>query len=281
MPSILSAIRSEHQWLDNMVSQYGIDGVISDNRFGLHHAGVPTVFITHQLRIKNPLGSIMETLSQRINYRWMGRFSQCWIPDYPDAPGLAGALSHPAAMPAMPCTYLGPLSRMLQLPGTGTKEIVLILLSGPEPQRSIFEKMVCEQLASFKGAAVLVRGLPNGGGAALPAAGAALVYDHLPAQALNRLMCDAAYIVCRSGYSSVMDLAAIGARSILVPTPGQTEQEYLGKLHSGRQHAVVCVQEAFNLEALLKEAGLANYILPGHDRGTALEQAVTGFLNGC
>ncbi|WP_245729163.1 glycosyltransferase [Niabella drilacis] len=280
-PAILEAIRNENRWLRDIVREYSIDGVISDNRFGLYHAGIPTVFITHQLKIRNPLGRMMETLSRRINYRWIGRFSRCWIPDYPEAPGLAGALSHPAVMPAIPCAYIGPLSRMQLLPGAVAKEMVLILLSGPEPQRSLFEKIVCEQLPSCKAGTVLVRGLPNGGGPPLAVPGSTVVYDHLPAQKLNQLMCDAAYIICRSGYSSVMDLQAVGARPILVPTPGQTEQEYLAELLGSQHHAVICSQEQFNMEVLLGEAKYRNCILPHRNGGSVLEQAVEGFLNEC
>jgi len=281
VPAIVKAIRSENKWLRKTVMQHAIDGVISDNRFGLYHKDIPTVFITHQLRIKNPLGSRMENLSQRINYRWIRRFSRCWVPDYPEAPGLAGDLSHPESMPAIPVEYLGPLSRMQPLAAEGVKETVLILLSGPEPQRSVFETIVCRQLQSLKKAAILVRGLPDGGGPSLPALGTTLVYNHLPAQMLNQLMSNAAYVVCRSGYSSVMDLQAVGAKPILVPTPGQTEQEYLAVLLHSQNRAVISSQEAFDLEGLLEKAGQLNDALPLSSNGTALTQAVGHFLSNC
>lgn len=280
-PGILKSIRHEHSWLKDLVKQQGVQGVISDNRFGLHHARIPTVFITHQLRIKNPLGGMMEQWSQRVNYRWIGKFSRCWIPDYPEAPGLAGALSHPGVMPAIPCTYLGPLSRMHPPGENGERKGLLILLSGPEPQRSLFEKIVCDQLRSLKEPAILVRGLPGGGGPPLPDLGPVPVYDHLPAEALNRLMCHAAYVVCRSGYSSLMDLQVTGARPILVPTPGQTEQEYLAALLGHQRRAVISSQAAFDLKALLHKAAAINDAVPVDHTDTALGQAVAGFLAGC
>lgn len=278
-PRIWKSIRYEHRWLRHVVMEHNIHGVISDNRFGLYHATVPTVFITHQLRVKNPLGARMEALSQRINYRWIERFSRCWIPDFAELPGLAGDLSHPAVMPSVPYEYLGPLSRMQPQKETAAKETILILLSGPEPQRSLFEQLLCKQLQSFKAASILVRGLPNGGGPLLPELPCTQVYDHLPAAALNRLICDAAYVICRSGYSSVMDLQAVGARSILVPTPGQTEQEYLAELLSRQHRAITSSQETFQLEALLEKAQKLRYAMPVSNSTAMLEQAVERFLN--
>ncbi|MBO9591672.1 MAG: glycosyl transferase family 28 [Niabella sp.] len=278
-PRIWKAIRQEHRWLQHVVPEYNIHGVISDNRFGLHHTTVPTVFITHQLRVKNPLGARMEAISQRMNYRWIEKFSRCWIPDYAELPGLAGDLSHPAVMPAVPYEYLGPLSRMQPQKKRSVEETILILLSGPEPQRSLFEQIVCIQLQSLKRASILVRGLPKGGGPLLPELPYTQVYDHLPAAALNRLICDAAYIICRSGYSSVMDLQAVGARPILVPTPGQTEQEYLAELLSQQQRAISSSQESFQLEALLEKAQQLHETIPLGNSAAVLEQAVKRFLN--
>ncbi|MCF3111070.1 glycosyl transferase family 28 [Niabella sp. CC-SYL272] len=280
VPSIWKTIRYEHRWLQSVVRKYNIHGVISDNRFGLYHTNVPTVFITHQLRVKNPLGRGMETVSQWINYRWIEKFSRCWIPDYPAAPGLAGDLSHPALMPAIPFEYLGLLSRMQPQKAEVSKETILVVLSGPEPQRSLFEQTVCNQLQSLKIASILVRGLPNGGGSRLPELPFTQVYDHLPAAALNRLICNAAYVVCRSGYSSIMDLQAVGARCILVPTPGQTEQEYLAQLLDRQHLAVTSSQEDFQLEALLEKAQKLRYAEPPGNRAD-LEQAVERFLNDC
>ncbi|WP_245562272.1 glycosyltransferase [Niabella aurantiaca] len=280
-PGILKIIRQENDWLKDMVKQHGVQGVISDNRFGLYHAGIPTVFITHQLRLRTSLGGRMERLLQRINYRWINKFSRCWIPDHPQAPGLAGDLSHPEVLPAIPCAYLGPLSRMHLLNENTVREGVLILLSGPEPQRSLFEKIVCDQLRSLKERVILVRGLPGGGGPPLPDLGPVPVYDHLPAEALNRLMCRAAYIVCRSGYSSLMDLQATGAKPILVPTPGQTEQEYLAALLGHQRRAVISSQAAFDLEALLNKAKEIKGAAPVYHGNGALAQAVAGFLTDC
>ncbi|MBZ4189727.1 glycosyltransferase [Niabella beijingensis] len=280
LPGLLKAIRQEHRWLRRIVKEYAIDGVISDNRFGLHHPELPAVFITHQLKIKNPLGAFMETVSRKINYRWISRFSACWIPDYPQAPGLAGDLSHPDKMPGIPCAYLGPLSRMQPLAVPGIKNRILLLLSGPEPQRSLFEKIICEQLPYIKGNIVLVRGLPEGNGPELAVPSSVVVYDHLPAATLNLELCKADVVVCRSGYSSVMDLQAIGATPVLIPTPGQTEQEYLAALLGDQKKAVTGTQDSFDLAVLLEKAKALQPVGPVLQAQALLEKAVQEFLTG-
>ncbi|HEX7754095.1 MAG TPA: glycosyltransferase [Niabella sp.] len=279
-PAILQAIRKEREWLKKSVQQHSIDGIISDNRFGLSVDGLPAVFITHQLRVKNPLGAIPERITQRINYRWINRFSRCWIPDDEAYPGLAGTLSHPLKMPSVPCSYIGLLSRMR--PAECEKENhVLVLLSGPEPQRSALEAIIFKQLPLSDQSFVVVRGLPDGCGPALPVVPNAVVYDHLPANVLNRLLCSASVVICRSGYSSIMDIGATGAKAILVPTPGQTEQEYLAALLHQSRKAVISTQDQFDLTAALTKVKTGDYRINSPANGQLLTNAVAAFLEDC
>lgn len=257
-PKILRSIDQEHAWLKRMVADHGIHGVISDNRFGLHHDRVPSVFITHQLRIKTPLGRLAEHLVQRWNYHYIERFGECWVPDVEQEDGLAGELSHPSKMPAIAVRYLGPLSRFNKT-GEGEEERhLLVLLSGPEPQRSIFEQIILSQLPAYTGTVTLVRGLP-GKNETLPSTGRVTCYNHLPAEALAKEMERASLVLSRSGYSTIMDLVAIGKKSILVPTPGQTEQEYLAEHLEKKGMAPSMNQRKFVLSEALKAAGAFDY----------------------
>ena len=257
IPKILSRIQHENQRLRILVEERRIDGLISDNRFGLHHPTLPTVFLTHQLRIRTGMGRLADDALQRLNYRYINRFSECWVPDSPEAPGLAGALSHPAKLPRVPVRYVGPLSRMMAGQSSGGSGL-LVLLSGPEPQRSLLESLIMAQLRATGRPATLVRGLP--GEAAIPDPDPSVrVFNHLPAAELQQELQRAEWILARSGYSTVMDLAALGKKSILIPTPGQTEQEYLARHLMAAGWAYTTNQQGFNLEQALTAAQEFDY----------------------
>ena len=198
-PRILGVIKREHRWLKKAVKDYQIDAVISDNRYGLYHASIPSIFITHQLLIKIQFGKKAERRLQKINYRFIQRFTACWVPDHQDSPGLAGELSHPVLSPTIPVYYTGPLSRFEKTDTTEQKDHLLLLLSGPEPQRSILEEKILTELAHYPGTATLVRGLP-GSDALLPSSNMIHIYNHLPTAQLREEMSKASRVICRSGY---------------------------------------------------------------------------------
>lgn len=278
LPGIARAVKKEQEWLKKVVDKYRIDGIISDNRYGLYHESVPSVFITHQLAIQTPLGWAAGLL-RSIHYRWINKFTNCWIPDFKQYPGLAGALSHPPKLPSVPCYYTGPLSRMKPSEPNENKKGVLIVLSGPEPQRTLFEQIIFSQLQTAGQSFIVVRGLPNGGGPLLAALNNVVVYDHLAADELNRLMSIAEVIVCRSGYSSVMDICAAGARAVMVPTPGQTEQEYLAGLLAQSGSIVAATQEDFDLYRLLDKAKDSNIQLSARRDEQQLKKVVRDFVD--
>jgi Glycosyltransferase family 28 C-terminal domain len=276
IPKILIRVKEEKSWLRRFASRERPDLVLSDNRYGLYLSGTVCVFISHQLSIRTPFGAFADRLLQRINYFAIRRYSCCWVPDTPGADALAGKLSHPRKMPSIPTRYIGWLSRF----GTGANgggakgdggtnsggvvaEVpfdVLVLLSGPEPQRTILEKMILEQAAGggIDGEAgeykiAVVRGLP-GGGKLVDAPPSVVLHDHLPAAELESLICRSSLVLARSGYSTVMDLATLGKKAVYIPTPGQTEQEYLGDYLSERGWALCMKQEGFSLSAALAAA---------------------------
>lgn len=258
IPGLLSTIKQENRWLKKIVATHQIDAVISDNRYGLYHKKIPCIFITHQLRIKLPFGNKTEGWLRQINYRYIQRFSGCWVPDYEAGPGLAGELSHPAQKPRVPLTYIGPLSRFTHTSIQEAADHLLLLLSGPEPQRTILEEKLIAELVHLNASATLVRGLP-GHSAILPSTNMIRIYNHLPAAALGEELQKASIVICRSGYSTLMDLATLGKKSILVPTPGQSEQEYLAVLHGKQQTAFPATQHSFSLADVLKESSRFPY----------------------
>jgi UDP-N-acetylglucosamine transferase subunit ALG13 len=237
------------------------------------------------LRIHTPFGSPVDSLLQRINYRFLRPFSLCWVPDSEGEDSLAGKLSHPDRMPVTPLRYIGWLSRFDGSgkdgswgEGLGDLDDLLVLLSGPEPQRTLLEETLLAQVGTWKGRMILVRGLPAGG-RPLKVPEGILVYDHLPAKELEGVIRSAGLVLTRSGYSTVMDLARLGKKAILIPTPGQTEQEYLGDYLARRGWALCIQQTAFSLPAALAAAQAFPFRKAEERDGDRLKKEIGALLN--
>ncbi|MEO5946379.1 MAG: glycosyltransferase [Chitinophagaceae bacterium] len=277
-PKLSLAIRFENKWLKKVVDKYNFDAIISDNRYGLFHSTIPSIFITHQLRIKSPFGKWTEKIVQSRNYKYINRFTECWIPDWGDENNLAGELSHPELKPAIPIFYIGILSRFENDTTIAEKKNnLLVLLSGPEPQRSMLEEKIIKEISHYNGTATIVRGLPLSP-SHIPYTDMIKVFNHLPAAALNMAMQEAEYVICRSGYSSVMDVARLHKKSIMIPTPGQTEQEYLADILMKKGFAVCYNQNDFSLENALKTAKVFNYTFPELRADDLLKNRIKDFL---
>jgi len=263
IPKILIRIKQENAWLRRFAAQESLDLVISDNRYGLTLPGTPCIFVTHQLLIKTPFGPYFDRLLQKMNYRLVRKFSRCWVPDNRDA-GLAGELSHPLHMPSTPTHYIGWLSRFGEPVIRSGETILLVLLSGPEPQRSLLEDRIVRQAQEMDKAQmhdnrmglrlVIVRGLPKGGPRLTGLPSWITVHEHLPAAKLEALIMQVRLVIARSGYSTIMDLERLGKQALLIPTPGQTEQEYLGKYLAEKGWAPCVKQTAFSLNEAFRLA---------------------------
>lgn len=232
MPAIKKVIKEENKWLSSLCEKQKYTQIISDNRFGFYNKKINSVYITHQLRIAFPaFFSMFEKLGEIRHKSIMDNFNEIWVPDYETFPGLAGKLSHPSYKSSK-IKYIGPISRLFYPSSTNDIEKsidVLALISGPEPHRSYFEKYATEYLLKTPGNHCMVRGLPNENKTPdLPFK----VFNHLSANALREKILASNKVLCRSGYSTIMDLALLKANAIFIPTPGQTEQVYLAKLHN-------------------------------------------------
>ena len=247
LPRLYSIIRRERAWLDEQMKLHQFDLIISDNRYGLYHPECYSVFITHQLNVISGLGVGADRLLRRIHYSFLRRFTACWVPDAEGNINLSGILGHPTELPE-PTLYLGPLSRMENLPAKSSLDL-LIVLSGPEPQRTILETILLSQLTKFQGDWLLVRGLPSAEETGIP-----YTVNYLGTTALNQFLCDAGMVICRSGYTSIMDLAKLQKKAILIPTPGQTEQEYLATHLDEQGIFLRARQQIFQLDESLKKA---------------------------
>ncbi len=257
-PRIRNAIKKEHKALDRYIREYGVHGVISDNRLGLYNKKIPTVLITHQLYIRTPRFS---RAADRINRHYISRFDQCWVPDVADVhENLSGALSHGKDLPKG-LTFIGPLSRFskgAENP-TGTegksgkdRTRVLGLISGPDPQRGMLAESLNEELKDLDLNATMVTGMPQKG-AGKKESPRIREFHHLCTEDLQKELETADLVISRSGYSTIMDLATMGKKAVLIPTPGQTEQEYLALYHDKKRHFLSVQQDAFDLQEALEQ----------------------------
>jgi hypothetical protein len=255
MPRLVKTIRKEHEWLENLTKSRHFDGIISDNRYGLFHSKIPSVMMTHQLLAQSGMGEAVDQVLRRMHYRYIQRFWSCWVVDVEGEPNLSGKLAHPGVIPKN-AQYIGLLSQLAEEKRAKREgEHLLVLLSGPEPQRSILSEKLWEQVQGYDGKVVFVEG---SNGARKPSAIPPHItyYTQLTKADLVPLIAGATMVVCRSGYSTLMDLVAMNKQAILIPTPGQTEQEYLGK-HLHKEGVFYSVpQKRLNLAQALQDTKL-------------------------
>jgi len=224
-PKLIYGIFRENRRLRNIIDKFHINIVISDNRYGLYSNKVPTVLITHQILIKPPSWlKFFDIWIWWIVTGWAQKFTHTWIPDRQNAPYLSGDLSHKYPLPENG-KYIGLLAAV-----TDEKPEIsdlLILISGPEPARTEFERIVLDQLNGLVNIkTVVLLGKPEGG---KERSGPYTIFSHLDRKRISALIKGANLIISRPGYTTVMEVAVLGKKAFWVPTPGQTEQEYLCK----------------------------------------------------
>ena len=235
LPNIITGIIREHFWLRDLLRNENFNQVISDNRFGMWNRRVHSVYITHQLMVKMPATLIfLEPLVHRIHKVFIRRYDECWIPDRAENGSLSGNLAHKYPLPHN-AKFIGTLSRFQGMEKTvpNANFEVVAVVSGVEPQRTIFEDSLILRYKNRPEKVLIVRGLPQVQQIEKQLANIKLV-SHLPDAELVSVLLGAKKIICRSGYSSIMDFDALNCmnKAELVPTPGQTEQEYLYSVHS-------------------------------------------------
>jgi UDP-N-acetylglucosamine transferase subunit ALG13 len=254
-PSILRRIREEHRELELRIRQHSVHGIISDNRYGLWSDTVPSVFITHQVMVKcPPLFRWAEPFTYRATGHYIKKYTSCWIPDLEGSGSLSGDLSHRYPLPPN-AEFIGTLSRFRSAGEPSSPRYdILVLLSGPEPQRTLLEKKLSAQLSGMSSLRTcFVRGIP-GGESAVEGLEGVTVHAHLQAEALEELIQSSSLVISRPGYSTVMDLARLGKKALFIPTPGQTEQEYLAAWYRERGLFYSEPQETVELQRAVSEA---------------------------
>ncbi len=219
-------IRREHRFLEKLVAEKSIDYVFSDNRLGMYSSLVPSFYMTHQLNFDTGfMNRFSARMMKRLHRRYINKYRCCFVPDAEDELSLSGKMSDSE----MEARHLGPLSRFY---GKTVERIEsnfdLLLLSGIEPQRTLLENIIIEKYSSMPDARLhIIRGVADWAELSLPSN---ITYENAPSDdRIASLIVSARWIFCRSGYSTLCDLAALGRRAVLMPTPRQPEQEYLAE----------------------------------------------------
>ena len=235
LPKLVRWARKDHRRLEEIVREEAFDVVISDNRFGCFTRRTKSVYMTHQLHIMLPRPwSWMEGLVERMHSRVASRFDEVWVPDNIGENNLSGRLSHGvSARWEGRVRYIGSLSRFTDYTGVEPDRTydVVAVLSGLEPQRTLLEQQLMDDWQDRDERVLIVRGLMSAPPTQVRKRNITLV-PYLGDEALAAALLGAKTIIARSGYSTVMDLAALGVlqKATLIPTPGQPEQEYLKEL---------------------------------------------------
>lgn len=244
LPTLIKVVTKERRFLNHIIKDNKIEAIISDNRYGMFSEKIPSVFISHQLSIIIPNAAV-SYLVNRLNKHYLNKFDKIWVPDFEDEPNLSGILGHNAFTGKI--IYIGPLSRLNPDIVADKHYDIVALLSGPEPQRSYFEKVLLEQLSTMNLKTLIVQGRTDSRDK--KSINSVSFKPFADENDVAALLKGANMIIARSGYSTIMDMAKIGVRKVLlVPTPGQTEQEYLAKKLAAQGAVISQQQHEINIE---------------------------------
>lgn len=219
----LKAIRKEKALVKKWIASYGIDGIISDNRLGVYNKNIPSAYLTHQIQV---LSGQTTWLSSKIHQYFAFQHNECWIPDHASTNNLSGILGHIDDFEHK-LKYIGPISR-LHKKLVPKKYDLLVLLSGPEPQRSMLEARLLQELKGFEGTILFVAGTVTTQ-QKINQLGKIEYHNFMTTCQLEQAINESEMVLCRSGYTSIMDLSVLRKKAFFIPTPGQFEQEYLAQ----------------------------------------------------
>ncbi|MGV6830678.1 MAG: glycosyltransferase [bacterium] len=243
-PHILKTIKAEKNLTKKLVKDLNIKGIISDNRFGVRYKKIPSVFISHQLQV---LSGNTTWFTTKIHQKIIQKYDVCWIPDVPNEPNLSGQLGH-VKNANFPLEYLGALSRF----NKNSEELTydyMVLISGPEPQRSILVTKLSSELLGLDKKVLFVKGKMEKSKKVEQKENITFI-NFLTTQDLEKAINSSKVIISRSGYTTILDLAKLEKKAFFIPTPGQFEQEYLAKTVDTKGLVPFCTQDEFKLKQL-------------------------------
>lgn len=245
IPKFIKAIKNEHNDCIALCKKHKVDYIISDNRYGFYHNKITSAFICHQLHLLYEDNYLFEKIVNKSYQGYLKKFTQIWVPDFAAPFSISGKLSK---LNWKKIQFIGADSRFKNQK-ISSKNDILVILSGPEPQRSLLEDITLKQIAKIKGQHTLIRGTQQAKN--IKSNKNVKLIDFATSKELNQLVTDSEMIVCRSGYTSVIDLLKLKKKALLIPTPGQVEQEYLAKNLAEKNWFYTQKQNDINIETAI------------------------------
>ena len=253
----------EYLQTQKVINDEKIDIIISDSRYGVYSKGAPAYFIIHQLRFQlSGIFKFIEFLGEWFNIFMFRHYNAIIIPDVKISPNLTGDLTHAGKIAHHPkLQYLGVFCSVTKL---DIEEDIdyFFSVSGPEIQRTLFEEIILGQIDNIPGKKVVVLGKPEDE-QSYDYIEYTEIYSHVNREKQNELLNRAKFVVCRSGYTTVMELVALKKPALMIPTPGQTEQEYLAHHYQGTGIFHIAKQDGLSLSAELNK--IQNFSQPSMD----------------
>ena len=248
-PKMFEAIYHERKLVKKWVKEYQLSGLISDNRLGVYSKKIPSIFITHQL---NVLTGNTSWITSKLHQFIIKKYDECWVPDHKEYPNLSGKLGH-LEHPHFKIIYIGAISRFNKIK-LHKKYDLMVVLSGPEPQRTLLEERLMVEIKRYKKQVVFIKGLVESVQKVEQKENVTF-YNFMTSLQLEQTFNESELVLSRSGYTTVMDLAKLDKKAFFIPTPGQFEQEYLAKKYKKEGFIPMAKQDKFVIENL-NEIGL-------------------------
>lgn len=245
-PKMIEAVLEEKQIIKKWIKKYDIDGILSDNRLGVFSQKVPSIFITHQL---NVMTGSTTWITSKLHQHIIKKYVECWVPDVEKIPNLTGKLGH-IKKASFNIKYIGPLSRM-QKKETPKIYDLMVILSGPEPQRGFLEEKLKKEMLRYDGKVVFVKGIIEKDQKKEQIENVTY-FNFMNSRQLEQTFNESEMVLGRSGYTTIMDLSKLGKKAFFIPTPGQYEQEYLAEKLKKEGLVPYTKQDDFKIENLIE-----------------------------
>lgn len=231
IPKMLKAFSNENKNVNKIFSREKYDLVVSDCRYGVYSAKIPSFLITHQITFHLPMVKLAEPVTELFNKYSFNHFRRVIVPDNVPPNNLCGKLCEPNFRKIKEKLYYAGILCSIKKMKIKEDLDYLFSISGPEPQRTKFEDIITKDVKNVRGDKVILLGKPHEDFERKLDKNT-LVKSHASRDEMTKLMNRAKFIICRSGYTTMMELAELGKKhGLFMPTPGQPEQEYLSKYY--------------------------------------------------